>query len=183
MYVGLEAPDPRMVETSLMSARVLYTDLLLMGKAFLHTARGTVHVHVCVLVWCSDLLSQSYSLTPLGYMYMYMYTCTMYIISSSGGQDSWALDGNLSRSKAPTGGRIDDLLRSGSFCSWISPKYIGLLLLNPFASGIQKVLLSHITGLFSVKIRKKFLAIKNFSVNDTMSAQPNKRLIHWHFEN
>ena len=50
--------------------------------------------------------------------------------------------------------------------------------LNPFASGIQKVLLSHITGLFSVKIRKKFLAIKNFSVNDTMSGQPNKRLIH-----
>ena len=56
-------------------------------------------------------------------------------------------------------------------------------LLNPFASGIQKVLLSHITGLFSVKIRKKFLAIKNFSVNDTMSGQLNKRLIHWHFEN
>ena len=55
--------------------------------------------------------------------------------------------------------------------------------LNPFASGIQKVLLSPITGLFSVKIREKFLAIKNFSVNDTMSGQPNKRLIHWHFEN
>ena len=49
---------------------------------------------------------------------------------------------------------------------------------NPFASGIQKVLLSTIMGLFSVKIRKKFLAIKNFSVNDTMSGQPNKRLIH-----
>ena len=56
-------------------------------------------------------------------------------------------------------------------------------LFNPLASGIQKVLLSHITGLFSVKIQKKFLAIKNFSVNDTMSGQPNKRLIHWHFEN
>ena len=54
---------------------------------------------------------------------------------------------------------------------------------NPFASGIQKVLLYPITGLFSVKIRKKILAIKNFSVNDTMSGQPNKRLIHWHFEN
>ena len=54
---------------------------------------------------------------------------------------------------------------------------------NPFASGIQKVLLYPITGLFSVKIRTKFLAIKNFSVNDTMSVQPNKRLIHWHFEN
>ena len=40
-----------------------------------------------------------------------------------------------------------------------------------------------VTGLFSLKIRKKFLAIKNFSVNDTMSGQPNKRLIHWHFEN
>ena len=33
-------------------------------------------------------------------------------------------------------------------------------------------------GLFSVKIQKKFLAITNFSVNDTMSGQPNKRLIH-----
>ena len=48
---------------------------------------------------------------------------------------------------------------------------------NPFASGIKKVLLYPITGLFSVKIQKKFLAIKNFSVNDTMSGQPNKRLI------
>ena len=38
-------------------------------------------------------------------------------------------------------------------------------------------------GLFSVKIRKKFLAIQNFFVNETMSGQPNKRLIHWHFEN
>ena len=56
-------------------------------------------------------------------------------------------------------------------------------LVNPFASGIKKVLLYPITGLFSVKIRKKFIAIKNFSVNDTMSGQPNKRLIHWHFEN
>ena len=43
----------------------------------------------------------------------------------------------------------------------LKPKYT---FLKPFASGIQKVLLSHITGLFSVKIRKKFLAIKNFSV-------------------
>ena len=51
-------------------------------------------------------------------------------------------------------------------------------LFNPFASGIKKVLLYPITGLFSVKIQKKFLAIKNFSVNDTMSGQPNKRLIH-----
>ena len=49
---------------------------------------------------------------------------------------------------------------------------------NPFASGIKKVLLHPITGLFSVKIQKKFVAIKNFSVNDTMSGQPNKRLIH-----
>ena len=54
---------------------------------------------------------------------------------------------------------------------------------NPFASGIKKVLLYPITGLFSVKIQKKFLAIKNFSANDTMSGQPNKRLIHWLFEN
>ena len=38
-------------------------------------------------------------------------------------------------------------------------------------------------GLFSVKIQKTFLAIKNFSVNETMTGQPNKRLIHWHFEN
>ena len=44
--------------------------------------------------------------------------------------------------------------------------------LNPFASGIKKVLLSPITGLFSVKNQKKFLAIKNFSVNDTMSEAP-----------
>ena len=64
----------------------------------------------------------------------------------------------------------------------IAPIYISELL-NPFASGIKKVLLYPITGLFSVKIQKKFLAIKNFSVNDTMSTQPNKRLIHWHFEN
>ena len=49
---------------------------------------------------------------------------------------------------------------------------------NPFASGIKKVLLYPITGLFSVKIRKTFLAIKHFSVNDTMSGQPNKCLIH-----
>ena len=55
--------------------------------------------------------------------------------------------------------------------------------INPFASGIKKVLLYPITGLFSVKIRKKILVIKNFSVNDTMSGQPNKCLIHWHFEN
>ena len=55
--------------------------------------------------------------------------------------------------------------------------------INPFASGIKKVLLHPITELFSVKIRNKFLAIKNFSVNDTMSGQPNKHLIHWHFEN
>ena len=57
-------------------------------------------------------------------------------------------------------------------------KVIQFLSFNTFASGIKKVLLYPITGLFSVKIRKKFLAIKNFSVNDTMSGQPNKRLIH-----
>ena len=33
-------------------------------------------------------------------------------------------------------------------------------------------------GLFSVKIQEKILAIKNFSVNETMSGQPNKHLIH-----
>ena len=61
--------------------------------------------------------------------------------------------------------------------------YMYIYEVNPFASGIKKVLLYPITGLFSVKIQKKFLAIKNFSVNDTMSGQPNKHLIHWHFEN
>ena len=69
---------------------------------------------------------------------------------------------------------------------WIIHKFCflkGKQILNPFASGIKKVLLYPIMGLFSVKIWKKFLAIKNFSVNDTMSGQPNKRLIHWHFEN
>ena len=50
--------------------------------------------------------------------------------------------------------------------------------LNPFGSGIKKVFLDPITGLFSVKIQKKFLAIKIFSDNDMMSGQPNKRLIH-----
>ena len=65
-----------------------------------------------------------------------------------------------------------------SFCLLYVFHFIALLTVNPFASGIQKVLLSPIMGLFSVKIRKKFLAIKNFSVNDTMSGQPNKRLIH-----
>ena len=48
--------------------------------------------------------------------------------------------------------------------------------LNPFASGIQKVLLYPITGLFSVKNQKKFLAIKNFSVND-MDNQINASFI------
>ena len=33
-------------------------------------------------------------------------------------------------------------------------------------------------GLFSVKIQTKLLAIKHFSVNETMSGQPNKCLIH-----
>ena len=33
-------------------------------------------------------------------------------------------------------------------------------------------------GLFSVIICKKFLAIKNVSVNETMSGQPNKCFIH-----
>ena len=39
------------------------------------------------------------------------------------------------------------------------------------------------TGLFSVKIQKKILAINNFFVNETKSRQPNKRLIYWNFEN
>ena len=40
--------------------------------------------------------------------------------------------------------------------SWTQPWH----LFNPFASGIQKVLLSHITGLFSVKSRKNFYPLK-----------------------
>ena len=47
--------------------------------------------------------------------------------------------------------------------------------LNPFTSGILYFFPDPRTGLFSVKIQKKFLAIKNFSVNDTMYGQPNKR--------
>ena len=33
-------------------------------------------------------------------------------------------------------------------------------------------------GLFSVKIRKKILAINSFSVNETKSRQPNKFLVN-----
>ena len=72
---------------------------------------------------------------------------------------------------------MGEIISKINFCPHI------IIIINPFASGIQKVLLYPITGLFSVKIRKKFIAIKNFSVNDTMSGQPNKHLIHWHFEN
>ena len=54
-------------------------------------------------------------------------------------------------------------------------------LFNQFTSGIFFPV-PHV-GLFSVKILNKFLAIKDFSVNETMSGQPNKHLIHWHFEN
>ena len=36
---------------------------------------------------------------------------------------------------------------------------------------------------FQWKFRKKIIPIQNFSVNETKSGQPNKRLIHWHFEN
>ena len=46
------------------------------------------------------------------------------------------------------------------------------------AFGGQSLLLNASGILFSVKIQKKFLAITNFSVNETMSGQPNKRLIH-----
>ena len=55
--------------------------------------------------------------------------------------------------------------------------------LNPFASGILYFFRFPRAGLFSVKIRTKFLAIKNLSVNEVMSGQPNKSLIHGHFEN
>ena len=50
--------------------------------------------------------------------------------------------------------------------------------LNLFTSGILDFFPIPRAGLFSVKIRKTFLAIKNFSVNEMMSGQPNKRLIH-----
>ena len=40
---------------------------------------------------------------------------------------------------------------------------------NQFTSGI-------LYFIFSVKIRKRFLAINNFSVNETKPGQPNKRL-------
>ena len=61
--------------------------------------------------------------------------------------------------------------------------FLLIMFLNPLRVGFNIFFTDPITGLFSVKIQKKFLAIKNFSVNDTMSGQPNKRLIHWHFEN
>ena len=52
------------------------------------------------------------------------------------------------------------------------------LSINQFTSGILYFFPVPHAGLFSVKIRKKILAIKNFSVNETMSGQPNKCLIH-----
>ena len=63
----------------------------------------------------------------------------------------------------------------------INQYWLGVL--NPLHVGYIIFFPDPQTGLFSVKIQKKFLAIKNFSVNDTMSGQPNKHLIHWHFEN
>ena len=45
---------------------------------------------------------------------------------------------------------------------------------NQFTSGILYFFPGPRAGLFSVKIRKKFLAIINFSVNETKSGQPNK---------
>ena len=43
--------------------------------------------------------------------------------------------------------------------------------------------LSPRTGLFSVKIQKKILAIQNFSVNETKSGQPINAFSHCHLEN
>ena len=67
----------------------------------------------------------------------------------------------------------------------VSPQTVfTYLLVNQFTSGILYFFQSPRTGLFSVKIRKEFLAINNIVfVNETESGQPNKRLIHWHFEN
>ena len=71
---------------------------------------------------------------------------------------------------------------TSSALQWISLYCISTTERNPFALTPSRrfniFFPDPITGLFSVKIRKKFLAIKNFSVNDTMSGQPNKRLIH-----
>ena len=57
--------------------------------------------------------------------------------------------------------------------------------LKPLRFGNKKgfaVGLPH-NGIIFSENSEKFLAIKSFSVNDTMSGQPNKCLIHWHFEN
>ena len=48
---------------------------------------------------------------------------------------------------------------------------------------IKFFLTSPLCGIIFSENLEKFLAIKNFSVNETMFGQPNKRLIHWHFEN
>ena len=53
--------------------------------------------------------------------------------------------------------------------------------INQLTSGILYFFQSPVRDYFQWKFGKKFLAIKNFSVNETMSGQPNKRLSHWHF--
>ena len=58
------------------------------------------------------------------------------------------------------------------------------ILFNPFALGILYFFWSPVQDYFQWKFeKKKILAITKFSVNETMSGQANKRLIHWHFEN
>ena len=47
---------------------------------------------------------------------------------------------------------------------------------NKFTLGILYFFPVPRAGLFSVKIQKKFLAINNFSVNETKFGQPNKCL-------
>ena len=64
---------------------------------------------------------------------------------------------------------------------WICARYkssVLLLLLTPSLRAYYIFSGSPCGIIFSENSGKKFLAIKNVSVNETMSGQPNKRLIH-----
>ena len=50
--------------------------------------------------------------------------------------------------------------------------------INQFTLGILYIFPGPRAGLFSVKIWKKFLAINNFSVNETKSGQPINAFSH-----
>ena len=54
---------------------------------------------------------------------------------------------------------------------------------NQFTLGILYFFWVFVRVYFQWKFGNKFLAINNFFVNETKSGQPNKCLIHWHFEN